>query len=206
MKNTLLVIALSLLSFLVAAQSVDIELMEQDAVRTVIHLTPNVTTNAILANVVFTLQWPQVGYGPMLLGTPSCDITTFELVGEPQAHMGSVYQVLVSLEVGSTSLYEGQPVIITIPLSGTAPLSIAGDQYTDSVLNGKFYVSLGGQDATGSILFNQSTGITSPSSDSSWYYDIDTRQLLIKRDTRFFNLLGEQVIKTNQGVVLTFPK
>jgi len=145
-----------------AQQSVDIGLYEAENGALEVRLTPTNDFDGVLSNLSFTLAWDNTTSAT--LGTPQQDFTTRRVaavVPSGGVHIVGTTRYRIYTVVGLTSLSEAglqweagrSYVLASFPVSGRVSVELATDAWVrDPHNNGEFYVSVGGVNATGSVV------------------------------------------------------
>jgi hypothetical protein len=161
-------------------------------------LVPAVGQTSILSNVVFTLKWKATEN--LAFGEPEPNsMITINKSGSIHIAGGWKYQIYSGC--GLVAGLIEQPIVVNIPKSGAASVTISNDDFLDMV-NGRYYVSIGGEDSTGLILTNKSS---SPQEYKiTLYYDPLLNRFLIKRESEYFTIAGQRVLllDTTQLIVV----
>lgn len=199
-------------SFVFAQNNVDIKLTNLTSTNCQLTLYPSASETSVLSNVVFTLRWRSSRN--ITFNNPSANNLISIIKSGPVRTNGSwKYQTFsgCGLQTGLIS----DPIIFNIPRSGTGTISIAVDPYVEQQLvNGKYYVSIGGEDVTGNvILATKSLASTDYVSNFveepnpvTMYYDPSTRQFYIKKDNEYFNVMGQKVMLYNTTELIVVRK
>lgn len=194
MKTLVAVIVACLLSLrLLGQQVVNIELTSLTSTNCQITLYPSVYEVNTLSNVVFTLKWRSSRNITFSNPAPTSAIAIVKS-GPVRLNGARKYQTFYGCGLQATQL--GQPIIINIPRSGTGSVEIAVDSYVEQqAVNGKFYVSVGGQSATGGLVSTRSLSVSEIGEDLPiiMYYDTILRQFYVLRDGNFYNMVGQRV-------------
>lgn len=170
--KSLTIIFLLFFNNLFSQQKVDITITDVTDNNIEITLTPRYPQFSILSNVQFTLIYPT----SITLGEPNQIVSTSQRVGK--------YHVFAGFGMEPTQI---ETISINIPKTGEGKIEIADD--IDINLNGEFYTSIGGEDVTGKIIVIDMTENT-----SELYWDQKTKQLLIKKNNKFINMLGQPLL------------
>lgn len=146
---------------LVSAQSpVDIGLHINNG-QLEVHMRPSADFDGILSSTVFTLRWEN--NANVELGEPAQPAgpaTYIPIAPSGAVRDGGTFKYMVFAGFGfepirtTGSAWEGgkEYTVLTIPFSGDAVVELVNDNWTNEVTNNAdYYVSLGGQDATGTI-------------------------------------------------------
>lgn len=192
-----LILALLLLvstSFVFAQNIVDIKLTDLTPTNCQITLYPSDLDTSILSNVVFTLRWKS--NQNIVLGNPqSTNLINVVKAGPIRTNGSWKYQVYYGCGFNPDLIQ--QPITLNIPKTGSGKISIADDEYSQQLnVNGKYYVSIGGQDVTGSILIAKNIELEE-SSPVIMYFDPLNRQFYVKRDNQYYNMMGQKVTLYN---------
>jgi hypothetical protein len=211
MKNVLW-IALLLLSILSYGQnSVDVQQVSQTSTTYQIKLIPNQYQTSVLSNVVFTLRWRTSQN--IAIGNPSSNnYVAIYKSGPVRSNSGWNYQVYSGF--GFTTVNINQEIQISIPKSGRGKIYISDDTFTNQI-NGSYYVSIGGENVTGSILSTsnlqgstakQVQEIDEFESTIILYFDPFSRQFYMKREGVFYDVLGRKANINNVDVLIEVRK
>ena len=161
---------------------VDIGLFDNGLGQLEVRLRPDGSFNEFFSSVVFTVRWdaasganldavvqvaPQSNYMPVLKSGDEID------------DQGYRYQVFAGFGTAPLSNFSvtwapaAEIGLMTINvLNGTGVFEIVNDAWTaDPNNNGDFYVSLNGEDKTGSI-YQISTGVVEPVASDDWSMDV----------------------------------
>jgi len=120
--------------------------------------TDEAISNGLVYNVQFTLNWDSESSSIIIPVLENAE-STFGLAaqGEPIENDGKMYQVFVSVlpvELPATFTTSDEVVLLSItkdePVSLINKISIADDYFIDNI-NGAYYISLFGDDHTGTI-------------------------------------------------------
>jgi len=156
---------------------------------------PSYYQNSILSNVVFSLKWRN--NQNIALGNPQPVNSLAVIKSGPILTDGTwKYQIYNGLSFTATDI--AQPIIINIPKSGTGKPVIANDNFiNDTMINGSYYVSIGGQDVTGQILVTKSLEDEQDKQDETsqykMYYNTVTNQFLFEVNGIFLTTVGQRV-------------
>jgi len=181
-------------------QIIDVEIANQNNSNCQLTLTPNFSETSTLSNVVFALKWKATEN--LALGEPqSSSMIVITKSGPIHTAGGWKYQIYSGCGF-TTSLIE-QPIIINIAKSGATKVYIANDNFLDQV-NGRYYVSVGGEDVTGQVLFDKN--LTQEQQPITMYYDPLSDQFLIQKENRYFTITGQRVFLLNTSQLITVRK
>jgi hypothetical protein len=153
-----------------AQEAVDIALHEAGNGTLEVRVVPRSDFDGVFAALVFTLRWDADTKAQ--LGEPLQDEKA--LAGMPIARSGGVheeggrnYQIysgfgMQRLDEANAAWKAGQAyTVATIPVKGSAQVELVNDAWTgETEHNGDYYVSLNGEDMTGSILRSVAVGGT----------------------------------------------
>jgi len=197
-------------SFVFAQNIVDIKLTNLTLTNCQITLYPSISETSVLSNVVFTLRWRS--NKNIVFNNPSnTNLIAISKSGPVRTNGNWKYQTFsgCGLQTGLVS----DSIVINIPRSGTGIVSIAVDSYLEQQsVNGKYYVSIGGEDVTGNIVVATknlvSTDYTSNIVEEpiTMYYDPLIRQFYIKKDNEYFNVMGQKVMLYNTTELIVVRK
>lgn len=192
MKKLILAILLLVSTSFVSAQNtVDIRLTSLTSTNCQITLYPSFSETSVLSNVVFTLRW-RSNRNIAISNPPINNQIPIARSGPVRTSGSWKYQVYsgVGLQTGLIS----QPIIINIPRSGSGEITIAVDSYVEQTsVNGKFYVSVGGQNVTGAVLVPKSLTSEEPTVNTLFYNPSDNLFYLLV-DNQYYTLMGQRVI------------
>lgn len=169
-------------------------------------LYPSYYENSILSNVVFSLKWRN--NQNIVLGNPQTANSLAVTKSGPVLTDGAwKYQIYNGLSFTATDI--AQPITINIPKSGNGKPIIANDNFINgTMINGSYYVSIGGQDVTGQILTTKSLEDEQDKQDETsqykMYYNTVTNQFLFEVNGVFLTTVGQRVTvldKTNLRLV-----
>lgn len=206
MKTIITILLTFVLSLQVEAQRrVDIQITALTSTNCQVTLYPSFSETTVLSNVVFTLRWRS--NRNIALGNPPINSQIPIARSGPVRTNGSWrYQVFsgVSLQSGLIS----QPITINIPRSGSGEITIAVDAYVEQTqVNGKYYVSVGGQNVTGSVISPARAQLSEPQiSPILMYYDPLTKQIYIKRDGVYYTVIGQRAMIYNTENLIIMKK
>lgn len=207
MKTLVVVTIAFLLSLqLLGQQVVNIELTSLTTTNCQITLYPSNSETSTLSNVVFTLRWRSSRN--IAFGNPTANNLIAVAKSGPVRTNGSWrYQTFsgCGLQAGLIS----DPIVIDIPRSGTGVVSIARDQYVEQQsVNGKYFVSIGGLDVTGSeVATTKSLRVTTEEPDVvTMVYNPATNQFYILRENVYYNMVGQRVTLLNTAELVVVHK
>jgi len=202
MLRTFLIILLFVFNNNIFSQNiVDVRITRITNSNIEITLFPQQQQYSILSNVVFTLTWRTNRI--LSLGTPIANSSISMIKSGPVLTNGNMrYQVFSGVGLISNNIQNG--IKIVIPKTGTSSISIANNNFIKNILvNGGYYVSIGGVDVTGSILTTKSTDIEENSTFDSdgvkLYYSRNISLMLIKKNGEFITLLGQKIEGINEN-------
>ena len=193
-----LLLFISALTIHTYAQQVDIRVAEVTTDNVLVQLSTDTTWNSILSSIVFTMKWP-VGQGSMfqqpVMDPPHASISAS---GDVWVNNGYMYQVYAGFGFSAVNIQPAVPISINIGKEGSFNPEIADDLFVfQDTVNGAFYISIGGQDVTGSVLDpllpTSVIRIDKPEQLSNLFWDPLSSQLLILQDSSYFTLLGKWV-------------
>jgi len=134
-----------------------------------VRVRPDAGFNGLFSSLVFTLRWPEAdgaSLGSVVQQSPVSLYCGVSRSGSEQVDGGYRYQVFVGfgnipLVDLDTAWVAGQEVVLCrVNVNGSSVFRVADDPWT-AAANGSFYVSLNGEDRTGSIYDPISTGWSS---------------------------------------------
>lgn len=196
MKN-LIFILLFLFSFNLPSQNiVNIQITEITPTKVDVTLYPTYNETSVLSNVVFTLKWRN--NQNIALGNPQSVNSLSMMKSGPVLTNGNwKYQIYNGLSFVSTNI--SQPITISIPKSGSGRPTIATDAFVNNIMvNGAYYVSIGGQDVTGQILAAKSLEIETDTVQNNlqykMYYDQKLNQFLFEFNGVFYTTIGQKIV------------
>lgn len=206
MKKLILAILLLVSnSFVFAQNTVDIRLTSLTSTNCQITLYPSFSETSVLSNVVFTLRW-RSNRNIAVSNPPTNNQIPIARSGPVRTSGSWRYQVYsgVGLQTGLIS----QPIVINIPRSGSGEITIAVDSYVEQIsVNGKFYVSVGGQNVTGTVLSAARVQQTEPQFNPVlMYYNPLTKQFYIKQEGEYYNMTGQKVVIYNPDELMLVRK
>jgi hypothetical protein len=154
-------------------------------------LYPAIYENSVLSNVVFTLKWRN--NQNISLGEP--DIINSLLIkksGPVLTNGNWKYQIYCGFSFVATEIK--QSIIIRIPKSGNANLIITTDDFVKNIMiNGDYYVSIGGQDVTGEILETKSFNYEENYNEYKMYFDQKFNRFLFEVNGVFLTTFGQRI-------------
>lgn len=168
MNQLILKLLFSLLlitSPLISYNQVDIKLTTDTTTYSEVVLYPHGFQQSVLSCVVFTIKWENK-YN-IALGNPGFNPLIIILRSGP-VHSDGKYKYQIFAGFGFTSFLIGNPITIRIPKAGNGYVEIANDTFISSIeINGEYYVSIGGEDNTGVILYTHKPTHT-PNTPNPW--------------------------------------
>jgi hypothetical protein len=202
MKKLLLSLLLLVSVFSTFGQSkVDIELINNPT-NCQILIYPSNQEFSILSNIVFTLRWRETQN--ITLGDPQpTNLITILKSGPVHTIGGWKYQIYSGCGLNPGWI---QPILLSIPKIGKGDIIITNDYFvTRPNINGKYYVSIGGQNVTGDII-NKEKSIENSLSTIIMYFDPSSKQFYIKRENEYYNMVGQKVILFNINELIIVHK
>lgn len=154
-------------------------------------LYPAIYENSVLSNVVFTLKWRN--NQNISLGEPDLINSLLIKKSGPGLTNGNwKYQIYCGFSFVATEIK--QSIIIRIPKSGNANLIIATDDFVKNIMiNGDYYVSIGGQDVTGEILEAKSFDYEENYNEYKMYFDQKFNRFLFEVNGVFLTTFGQRI-------------
>lgn len=162
-----------------AQPNVDIGLYDDGSGQLQVRLRPDGPFDGLVSSIVFTIRWSDASGATLGLVSQQSPQSLYLPTGKSgpmQTDGGYRYQIfagvsLVTLLDAETAWVGGEEIVLCqIPVNGSAYFEIVNDAWTGDVgHNGDYYVSLNGQNRTGSIysistqvasLENETPGIT----------------------------------------------
>jgi len=201
MNKLILIIVILLSSLSLYSQNVvHIEVTKNTTSYCEITLYPENSEYAILSNVVFTLKWS----GNIVLGTPLPNIISLAKSGPVLVDGKDRYQIFAGFGFSPITIEE--PIVIRIPKSGNkGRIFIAFDSFITNIeYNGKYYVSIGGEEVTGDILLKKIEEETD--SPVYMFYDPTSRQIIVKRNNEYINLIGQKIRVIDESILIPIRK
>lgn len=205
--KTLVAVLLACLfsSQLTAQRRVDVQITSLTSTNCQVTLYPSFSETSVLSNVVFTLRW-RSNRNIAVSNPPTNSQIPIARSGSVRTSGSWRYQVYsgVGLQTGLIS----QPIVINIPRSGSGEITIAVDTYVEQLsVNGKFYVSVGGQNVTGTVLSAARVQQTEPQFNPVlMYYNPLTKQFYIKQEGEYYNMTGQKVVIYNPDELMLVRK
>ncbi len=203
MKKLLLSLLLLVnVSFVFGQNKVNIELVNNPT-NCQISIYPSNQEFSILSNVVFTLRWKETQN--ITLGNPQpTNLITILKSGPVHTIGGWKYQIYSGCGLNPGLIQ--QPILLNIPKIGNGDIIITNDYFvTRPNINGKYYVSIGGQNVTGDIITNKNVELEE-SSSIIMYFDPSSKQFYIKRENEYYNMVGQKVILFNTTELIVVHK
>lgn len=191
MKKIFLIL-LTLISFdLFSQNNVNAEITKITSSYVDVTLYPAIYESSVLSNVVFTLKWKN--NQAISLGEPELIHSLLITKSGPVLTNGNwKYQIYCGFSFTKTEI--GQPIIIRIPKSGSGNLTIATDNFVKNIMiNGNYYVSIGGQDVTGEILEAKSVQFEQTTNQYKMYFDQKNNRFLFEVNGVFLTTFGQRV-------------
>lgn len=145
-----------------AQQRVDIGVHEDENGALEVRVIPAADLDGVLSNLTFTLSWDNST--PVTVGTPQQDPATRTVAAvmpSGGAHTVGTTTYRIYTVVGLTSFSEAglhweadvPYTLVRFPVNGRVRVELANDAWArDPHNNGEFYVSVGGMNATGSVV------------------------------------------------------
>jgi hypothetical protein len=212
--RTLLLSLLLLMStsFITAQNNVDIKLTDLTPTNCQITLYPSASETSVLSNVVFTLRWRS--NKNIAFNNPSNNnLISINKSGPVRINGNWKYQTFsgCGLQTGLIN----NPIIFNIPRSGMGIVHIAVDSYVEQQsVNGKYYVSIGGEDVTGNTVATTKNSANTDYIDNLaeepnpviMYYDPSSSQFLVKREGVYFTMVGQRVAVRNEQDLIVVRK
>jgi hypothetical protein len=189
--NKVLLIFLMLLSVNVFSQNiVNAKITQITSSYIDVTLYPSIYETSVLSNVVFTLKWENKQN--ISFGEPQLDNSLIVKKSGPVLTNDTwKYQIFCGFSFVITNI--GQPIIIRIPKSGNANLIVATDEFVKNIMvNGDYYVSIGGQDVTGEILEGKSIEFEE-TNQHKMYFDQRFNRFLFEVNGVFLTTLGQYI-------------
>lgn len=193
--------------------AVDISAVAVPGDQVEIRLRPDASFNGVLSSVVFTLEWPEAGGATLdapLQDVPQVQYCYVAPSGTGHQQDGRRFQVYagfgtVPLSNLGAAWQAGQEVVLCrVPvIGGPASVSISTAAWT-AANNGSYYISLNGEDRTGSIYGAGATSIGEGEANTELAVWTDAAQgLLMVRTTGLGSGAGLEIaICDVQGKVL----
>lgn len=201
MKTLVAVTIGCLLSVIAFAQNeVNIELTSQNSSICEVTLSPSYQDIGVISNVVFALKWragQRVAFGDP---APSVNLT-IERSGSVQTWEGWNYQFYSGCGLVNGPI---ETLIVSIPYSGRAEFTLANDDFVGRS-NGRFFVSIGGEDVTGRVSTKKSY-VDSDNQTITLFYDRMQARFLLKREGVFYDLIGQGVVVYNESELVVVRK
>ena len=210
MKKLVAVTIAYLLSTVFLAQSsVSIELTSLTSNRCEVTLVPSEQETNTLSGVVFTLKWRATRN--IALGNPQANpLITISKSGPVRTSGGWKYQLYSGCGLVSGQL---QTIVLNIPRSGRGDITISNDEFVQQIaINGQYFVSIGGREATGQIWTTQSKAAASDQITDSdqqaviMYYDPSSSQFFVKREGVYYTMVGQRVAVRNEQDLIVVRK
>lgn len=200
MNKLILIIVIFLNSLFAFSQNVvHIEVTKNTISYCEITLYPENSEYSVLSNVVFTLKWT----GNITLGNPMPNIISLSKSGPVLVDGKDKYQIFAGF--GFSPITIGEPIVIRIPKSGRGRVSIAFDSFITNIeYNGKYYVSIGGEEVTGDIIEKKS--LDEETNPVLMFYDPTSRQIVIKQNNEFVNLVGQRVRIIDESILISIKR
>lgn len=209
MKTLVVVTIACLFNLSVVAQNiVNIQLISSTSSNCQITLTPTEREYTTLSNVVFALKWRSSRN--IAVGNPQ-PTPLIEVVksGSVRTYNGWKYQLYTGCGFVAGDI---QPVVLNIPRSGKGEIAIADDVYVQQLsVNGQYFVSLGGRNATGQITQPTLRTVLADQVEQSEftavvYYEPSLSRFVVKRDGMFYNLMGQRTNVQNVAELIVVRK
>ncbi len=149
------------------ATQVDITMVPNSQGQLEVKLKPQSNFEGMVSSLVFTIKWDassEAHLGEIMQDQTVGTYLPVTRSGGEQESGGDRYQIFVGfgmtpLEWLSTQWTAGQEyTILTLPVTGTAEFSLVNNSWT-GLNNADYYLALGGQDRTGDIYGDISTGV-----------------------------------------------
>jgi hypothetical protein len=155
-----------------SASPVDITMTPSDDGQLVVKLRPSANFDGLVSSLVFTIRWDastDAHLGTIAQTAPASTYIPVSRSGQEQDAAGKRYQIFVGFGMTPmqwipTNWVAGEEyTVMTIPVEGAAAFELVDDSWTGNN-NADYYVALGGQDETGVIYSDITTGITAGTS------------------------------------------
>jgi hypothetical protein len=201
MKNVLVSLLLLVSPSLVFSQNqVDIELINATN-ECQITLYPSIDESSILSNVVFSLKW-KADQDILLSDPQSTDLISITKSGPVHSEDGWNYQIYSGCGFTFGNIRD---IKLNIPKWGDGEIILADDNYIKQVdVNGEYYVSIGGKNATGQIINTKNT--FGDEYYVTMFMEPITRQLYVKRNNNYYDITGKKVMIYNTTDLIVVRK